>query len=48
MIGSLIGAGLGAAASIVGGIKARKAAAEANRMLEQQKAENIVGKKDKL
>lgn len=40
MIGSLIGAGLGAAASIIGGIKARKAAKEANRMLEQQKADN--------
>jgi hypothetical protein len=40
MIGSLIGAGIGAAASIIGGIKARKAAAEANRMLDQQKAEN--------
>lgn len=40
MIGSLIGAGLGAAASIYGGIKAKKAAAEANRMLEAQKADN--------
>lgn len=40
MIGSLIGAGLGAAASIFGGIKARKAARKANRMLEEQKAEN--------
>ena len=40
MIGTLIGAGLGAAASIYGGIKARRAAAEANRMLERQKAEN--------
>lgn len=40
MIGSLIGAGIGAAASIIGGIKARKAAKEANRMLEQQKSEN--------
>ena len=40
MIGTLIGAGLGAAASIYGGIKARRAAAEANLMLERQKAEN--------
>lgn len=40
MIGTLIGAGIGAAASVIGGIKARLAAAEANRMLEQQKAEN--------
>ena len=40
MIGSLIGAGLGAAASIIGGIKARKAAQQANAMLDQQKAEN--------
>lgn len=40
MIGTLIGAGIGAAASVIGGIKARRAAAEANRMLEQQKAEN--------
>ena len=40
MIGSLIGAGLGAAASVIGGIKARQAAAKANRMLEGQKAEN--------
>lgn len=40
MIGTLIGAGLGAASSIIGGIKARNAAAEAKRMLEQQKADN--------
>ena len=40
MYGSLIGAGLGAAASIYGGIKAREAADEANHMLKQQKAEN--------
>ena len=40
MIGSLIGAGLGAAASIYGGIKARQAAQKANRMIEQQKADN--------
>lgn len=40
MIGSLIGAGLGAAASVIGGIKARQAAAKANRILEQQKADN--------
>lgn len=40
MIGSLIGAGLGAAASIYGGIKARQAAQKANRMLEGQKADN--------
>ena len=40
MIGLLIGAGLGAASSIFGGIKARKAAQKANRMLEQQKADN--------
>ena len=40
MNGSLIGAGLGAAASVIGGIMARQAAAKANRMLEQQKADN--------
>lgn len=40
MIGSLIGAGIGAAASIIGGIKARRAAAKANRMLEQQQKDN--------
>ena len=40
MIGSLIGAGLGAAASIIGGIKARRAAAKANRMLDQQQKDN--------
>lgn len=40
MIGSLIGAGLGAAASIYGGIRARQAAQKANRMLDQQKADN--------
>ena len=40
MIGSLIGAGLGAAASIFGGIRARRAAAKANAMLQQEKADN--------
>lgn len=40
MIGSLIGAGVGAAASIFGSIKARKAAREANEMLEKQKKDN--------
>lgn len=40
MIGSLIGAGLGAAASVFGGIRARRAAAKANAMLQQEKADN--------
>lgn len=40
MIGTLIGVGLGAVPSIIGGIKARKAAQRANRMLEQQQADN--------
>ena len=40
MYGSLISAGLGAAASVIGGIKARQAAQKANAMLDQQKAEN--------
>jgi len=40
MIGSLIGAGVGAATSIFGGISAAKAARKANRMLEQQKKDN--------
>jgi len=39
-LGSLIGAGIGAAANIYGSIKASKAAKKANNMLEQQKAEN--------
>jgi hypothetical protein len=39
MIGSLVGAGLGAAASIYGGIKARQAAQKANRMLEGQQSD---------
>lgn len=40
MLGSLIGAGLGVASSIFGGISARKARREQERMLAQQEKEN--------
>jgi len=40
MIGSLIGAGLGAAASIIGGIKAGKESRKARRMLDRMGADN--------
>lgn len=42
MLGSLIGAGLGVASSIFGGISARKARRKQERMLAQQEQENQV------
>lgn len=40
MIGALIGAGLGLATSIAGGVKSAKAAKDQQRLIEQQKAQN--------
>lgn len=40
MLGALIGAGLGAAGSIFGGIKAAKAARDARKRVEREKKEN--------